>query len=73
MKRNREGEEPVNVNVKNGVKSALAVPLILVVSMWGIYDAIRRTRAMFRWMVVSDPARRNNPYNCCQHSIPKSK
>lgn len=33
----REGEAPVNVNVKNGVKSALAVPLWLVVSMRGTY------------------------------------
>ena len=33
------GEEPANLNVKNGMKTAVANPLELVVSMWCVYSA----------------------------------
>ena len=47
------GEEPVNVNVKNGMKTAVTNPLMLVVSMWCVPSAISCTSATSHWIIVS--------------------
>ena len=60
VKHGRGGEEPMNLNVKNGVEKASAIPLMLVVSMCRVYSTIRRTCATSHWMVVLDPAQRNS-------------
>ena len=60
------GEEPMNLNVKNGMKTAVANPLELVVSMWCGYSTIRRTSSMSHWIIVSDPGRRHRYYKCCK-------
>ena len=67
------GEEPANLNVKNGMKTAVANPLEVVVSMWCVYSAIRRTSSTSHWILVSDPGRRHRYYNCCKSNSPSKR